>query len=41
MSVPTPDILRKLREDHELKQDSLAKQLGVVQQTYSNYEKGH
>ena len=41
MSVPTPDILRKLREDHELKQSALAKQLGVVQQTYSNYEKGH
>ncbi len=41
MSGPTPDIIRKLREDHELKQDALAKYLGVVQQTYSNYEKGH
>lgn len=41
MSVSTPDIIRKLREDHELKQSALAKQLGVVQQTYSNYEKGH
>ena len=41
MSVPTPDIIRTLRENHELKQKDLAKQLGVVQQTYSNYEKGH
>lgn len=38
---PTPEIIRKLREDRELKQDALAKYLGVVQQTYSNYEKGH
>lgn len=37
----TPEILRKLREDHELKQDTIAKYLGVVQQTYSNYKKGH
>lgn len=41
MSERTPEIIRSLREDHELKQDTIAKQLGVVQQTYSNYEKGH
>ncbi len=41
MSERTPEILRNLREDHELKQDTIAKHLGVVQQTYSNYEKGH
>lgn len=35
-----PDILRRLREEHEYKQDLVAKHLGVVQQTYSNYEKG-
>lgn len=41
MQIPTPEILRKLREDHELRQESLAQLLGVVQQTYSNYENGH
>lgn len=41
MSERTPEIIRNLREDHELKQDTIAKHLGVVQQTYSNYEKGH
>ncbi len=41
MSVPTPEILRKLRDYHELKQDAVAKYLGVAQQTYSNYEKGY
>ena len=41
MSERTPEIIRNLREDHELNQDTIAKHLGVVQQTYSNYEKGH
>ncbi len=35
-----PDILHQLREEHAYKQDLVAKYLGVVQQTYSNYEKG-
>lgn len=35
MSERTPEIIRNLREDHELKQDTIAKHLGVVQQTYS------
>lgn len=34
-------ILRDLREDHDIKQDTIAKYLGVSQQTYSNYENGH
>ena len=34
-------ILRDLREDHDIKQDTIAKFLGVSQQTYSNYENGH
>ena len=37
----TPDIIRKLREERKLTQDYIARHLGVVQQTYSNYEKGH
>lgn len=37
----TPDIIRKLREEEKLTQEYIAKRLGVVQQTYSNYEKGH
>lgn len=41
MSGRTPEILRSLREDHDYKQETIAKYLGVVQQTYSNYEKGH
>lgn len=41
MAERTPEILRTLRENHELKQDTIAKHLGVVQQTYSNYENGH
>ena len=41
MSGRTPEIIRNLREDHEYKQETIAKYLGVVQQTYSNYEKGH
>ncbi|MDE5931412.1 MAG: helix-turn-helix domain-containing protein [Lachnospiraceae bacterium] len=34
-------ILRDLREDHDIKQETIAKYLGVSQQTYSNYENGH
>ena len=34
-------IIRDLREDRDIKQDTLAKYLGVSQQTYSNYENGH
>ena len=41
MSERTPEIIRNLRENHEYKQETIAKYLGVVQQTYSNYEKGH
>ena len=33
-------ILRDLREDHDIKQETIAKYLGVSQQTYSNYENG-
>lgn len=33
-------ILRDLREDHDIKQETLANYLGVSQQTYSNYENG-
>lgn len=41
MSGRTPEIIRNLRENLEYKQETIAKYLGVVQQTYSNYEKGH
>lgn len=41
MSGRTPEIIRNLRENHEYKQETIAKYLGVMQQTYSNYEKGH
>ena len=34
-------ILKDLREDRDIKQETLAKYLGVSQQTYSNYENGH
>lgn len=34
-------MLRDLREDHDIKQDTIAKYLGVTQQTYSNYENGY
>ena len=34
-------IMRDLREDKDLKQKTVAKYLGVSQQTYSNYENGH
>lgn len=33
-------ILRDLREDNDYKQETVAKYLGVSQQTYSNYENG-
>lgn len=35
------EILRDLREDNDIKQETIAKYLGVTQQTYSNYENGH
>lgn len=31
-------ILRDLREDRDIKQEAIARYLGVSQQTYSNYE---
>ncbi len=34
-------ILRDLREDHDLRQETIAGYLGITQQTYSNYENGH
>lgn len=37
----TTDIIRKLREEEKLTQGYIAKRLGVVQQTYSNYERGN
>lgn len=33
-------ILRDLREDRDIKQETLADYLGISQQTYSNYENG-
>ncbi len=33
-------ILRELREDHDIKQETIAKYLNISQQTYSNYENG-
>lgn len=33
-------ILRELREDHDLKQADVAKILGTTQQVYSRYEQG-
>lgn len=35
-----PDIIRELREDHDLTQSDIAKVLGTTQQVYSRYEKG-
>ena len=32
--------IRDLREDHDIKQYTVAKLLGISQQQYSNYEKG-
>ena len=34
------ELLRDLREDHDLKQKEVARYLNVSQQTYSNYERG-
>lgn len=39
--METNEILRNLREDKDLKQENLAKELNIVQQTYSSYENGH
>ncbi len=36
----THEILRTLREEHNYRQDYIAKYLGITQQTYSNYELG-
>lgn len=33
--------IRDLREDHDIKQKTIADYLGVSQQTYSNYENGY
>ncbi|MBP3475955.1 MAG: helix-turn-helix transcriptional regulator [Lachnospiraceae bacterium] len=35
------EMIRDLREDHDLKQKEIADYLGVSQQTYSNYENGN
>lgn len=35
------EILRDLREDHDLKQETVANYLGIEQQSYSNYENGN
>ena len=34
------ELIRELREDHDLKQKEVARYLHVSQQTYSNYERG-
>ena len=34
------EVIRDLREDHDLKQKTIAEYLNVSQQTYSNYENG-
>ena len=34
------EIIRELREDHDLTQRELAEILGTTQQVYSRYEKG-
>ena len=34
------ELIRDLREDHDLKQKEVARYLHVSQQTYSNYERG-
>lgn len=34
------DILRLLRESHDIKQSDIAKALGTTQQVYSRYENG-
>ena len=35
------EILRSLREDHDLTQTQVAAVLGIDQRTYSNYELGY
>ncbi len=37
---PYAQILRELREDHDLTQAEVAKVLGTTQQVYSRYENG-
>ena len=34
------EIMRELREDHDLRQEDIARLLGTAQQVYSRYEKG-
>ncbi len=34
------EIIRELREDHDLSQSAVARILGTTQQVYSRYEKG-
>ena len=34
------EVLRDLREDHDLRQEDVACVLGTTQQVYSRYEKG-
>lgn len=34
------ELIRDLREDHDMKQKEVAKYLNISQQTYSNYENG-
>ena len=34
------EIIRELREDHDLSQQQIADVLGTTQQVYSRYEKG-
>lgn len=34
-------VIKDLREDNDIKQKTVAEYLGVLQQTYSNYENGH
>ena len=34
------ELIKDLREDHDLKQRTVADYLGISQQTYSNYENG-
>ena len=36
----THELLRELRENHNYRQEYIAKYLGTTQQTYSNYELG-
>ena len=34
------EVLRELREDHDIKQSTIARVLGTTQQVYSRYENG-